>query len=457
MKGPKVVLIGAGSVFFGRQTIWSMVMKESLRGGTLALVDLDKKKLGWMRAVAERCVKEAKSPLKIEVSDDRRKVLKNADFVVLAFANEGVKLRGNDADISTKHGMIMCSADTVGPGGIMRTIREVPRQNEILKDVEKLCPDAWVINWVNPTAAMGIAMMRNFPRLKTLAICDGPHNPRFDNDLIVQAGIVKSADQITDALRSSVKIRSGGVNHFNWLFEMTHKGKDMIPRIKESLKKASQSEHIASSEDGKVTLTNKIAHQLAEAVGYIPKCVWHTQEYLPYFQGHDVAKEEALTIRKWNIEVRRKWMDECWTDMQDIASGKRATSDFLEKTTADHASDIIGSMWSGKSRKFYINVRNNGAVTNLADDAYVEVPCVADMSAVMPLPFGPIPRPILGYAQRVLDEHELAVEAAVSCDRATLLKAFLASMVAVSIPDARNCMEEMLASERKYLPKKWFV
>ena len=103
--------------------------------------------------------------------------------------------------------MIMCSADTVGPGGIMRTLREVPRQNEILSDVKKLCPEAWVINWVNPTAAMGIAMMRHFPELKSLAICDSPHNPNFDRGICVDAGLAKSPELVTDALLSKVKIR----------------------------------------------------------------------------------------------------------------------------------------------------------------------------------------------------------------------------------------------------------
>ena len=162
-------------------------------------------------------------------------MLKGADFVTLAFANEGVKLRGVDADISTKHGMTMCSADTIGPGGTMRTLREVPRQTQILKDVAQYCPDAWVINWVNPTAAMGIAMMRHFPQLKSLAICDGPHNPHFDNQLMIDAGLAKSAEAITDALRSRVKIRSGGVNHFNWLVEMRYKDKDVTGKVKDKL------------------------------------------------------------------------------------------------------------------------------------------------------------------------------------------------------------------------------
>ncbi|MFC1452117.1 glycoside hydrolase family 4 [Verrucomicrobiota bacterium] len=456
MKGPKVVLIGAGSAFFGRQTAWSMASKEALCGGTLALVDVDTKKLGWMAKIAARAAEARKVPLRIEAHTDRRRALKGADFVVLAFAVEGVKLRGVDADVSTRHGMTMCSADTIGPGGTMRTLREVPRQNAVLKDVRRICPDAWVINWVNPTAAMGIAMMRHFPDVKSLAICDGPHNPRFDDSLIVDAGLASSPARITDALRSRVQIRSGGVNHFNWLVGMTHRGRDVTGRIKRKLREASQAEHVAKSAKGKVDLANRIAWQLADAIGYVPKCVWHTQEYLPFFQGHDVLKREALGIRKWSIEARKEWMRECWADMRGIASGRRPISDFLDRTTPDHASDIIEAMWAGLPKRFYINVRNGGAVPNMADDAFLEIPCVVDMNEVRPLPFGDMPRPLLGYMQRVLDEHELAVEAAVTCDRRVLRQAFLAGMVAVSIPDVDACIDELLRRERRYLPAAWF-
>jgi alpha-galactosidase len=455
MKGPKVVLIGAGSAFFGRQTIWSMVSKPALANGTLALVEPDTQKLGWLQKIARRAIAARKVPLKLQVSTDRKELLKGADFVTLAFANEGVELRGVDARISTRHGMIMCSADTIGPGGTMRTLREVPRQSKILKDVEKLCPEAWVINWVNPTAAMGIAMMRHFPHLKSLAICDGPHNPMFDDNLIVRAGLADSAAEITDALRSRVRIRSGGVNHFNWLVEMTHEGRDVTERIKQKLRDSSQAIHVANSESGKVELTNRIAAQLADAVGYVPMCIWHTQEYLPYFQGHDINKADALTIRPWSVEVRRQWMNACWTDMRHIASGKRPIDDFLAKTTADHASDIIEAMWAGLPKRFYINMPNGGAVPNMASDAFLELLCDVNMNQVRPLPFGPMPRPLTGYLQRVLDEHELAVEAAITHDRKTLRQAFLASMVAVSIPDVDACIADLLAAEKKYLPLAW--
>lgn len=458
VKGPRVVLIGAGSVFFSRQTIWSMVTKEALNHGTLALVDVDKVKLGWMEQVARRAIATKRVPLKLEVSTDRRKVLKGADFVILAFAREGVRLRGLDAEISTRHGMTMCSADTVGPGGIMRTIREVPQQNAILSDVERMCPDAWVINWVNPTAAMGIAMMRHFPQLKSLAICDGPHNPHFDNNLIVNAGLAKSADKITDDMRSRVKIRSGGINHFNWLIEMSLDGRDLRGKVLDSVRRAARAKLPRNPSWGQKqhALCSRIALQLAEAVGYVPMCIGHTREYLPYFQGHDVDRRDALAIDMWPIKERRKMMNMCWDDMKDLASGKRPMADFLEKTTPDHASDIMESMWVGIQKKLYINVRNGGAVSNMTDDAYLELPCVVDLNGVYPLPFGEMPRPLIGYFQRVLDEHELAVEAAVTCSRATLRQAFLASMVSVSIPDVDACMDEMLAKERKYLPAGWY-
>ena len=437
MKGPKVVLIGAGSTFFGRQTVWSMVMKEALHSGTLALVDPDEKKLGWMAKIARRAIDARKVPLKLEVATNRKRVLKGADFVILAFAVEGVKLRGVDADISTKHGMTMCSADTAGPGGIMRTVREVPRQNRILKDVEKLCPDAWVINWTNPTAAMGIAMMRHFPHLRRIAICDGPHNPRFDDDLIVRAGLAKSADKITDALRSRVSIYCTGVNHFSWLIEMTHKGKELGGKVIESFK------------------GNAMFYQLAKAMGYAPMCFWHTQEYLPFFMGHDVDRKKGLKLKKWLVKNRWTWMRECWSDMRKIASGRRGIEDFLEKTTPDHASDIIEAMWAGLNKTFYINTENNGAVPNMPDDAFLELLSAVDMNRISPLPSVEIPPPLLGYVQRVLDEHELAVEAGVTFDRQTLRQAFLASMTAVSIPDIDNCIDEMLRRERQYLDKKW--
>lgn len=450
-------MIGAGSAFFGLQTVHGMVTREPLLSGTLALVDTDVKKLEWVAHVARRAIVASKAPLDLVVETDRRKALKGADFVILAFASESVKLRGLDAEISTKHGMPLCSADTVGPGGIMRTLREVPRQAAILKDVERLCPDAWVANWVNPTAAMGIAMTRRFPRLRSFALCDLPHNPMFDNNLIVAAGLAPSSGAVTDALRARVRIRSGGVNHFNWLVAMEYNGSDVTGAVKLSVKRD------AETADMNTGAPSVLARwRLTEAIGYVPMCIRHTKEYLPFFQGHDMqwrtdesSGNGALRLDAWDSGRRMRWMRERWADMRELASGHRSIEDFLGRVLPDHMIDIVEAMWTGSRQHFYINVHNGGAVTNMSADAYLELPCTVDMNEIRPLPFGPMPRPLLGYMYRVLDEHELAVDAAVSCDKAKLRQAFLASMLAVSIPDVDTCIKQMLRRQKQHLPDGW--
>lgn len=163
---PKIVVIGAGSLFFGRQSIWQMVDSKYLNQGTLALVDTDEEKLSKMVRLAEMVAKENHVPLKVEGSTNQREVLKDADFVVLSFAENTVKYRGIDCQVALKYGIRMCSGDTIGPGGIFRAMRELPVIMECVKDIEELCPDAWVINYINPSAVHGIALSRYAPQLK---------------------------------------------------------------------------------------------------------------------------------------------------------------------------------------------------------------------------------------------------------------------------------------------------
>ncbi len=124
---PKVVVIGAGSLFFGRQAIWQMVHSPHLNEGTLSLVDTDPHRLDQMATLAHQVVAETGVALQIEAASDWKAVLPGADFVVLSFANQTVKYRGIDCAISEKYGIRMCSGDTIGPGGIFRAMREFPQ------------------------------------------------------------------------------------------------------------------------------------------------------------------------------------------------------------------------------------------------------------------------------------------------------------------------------------------
>lgn len=213
---PKVVVIGAGSLFFGRQSIWQMVHSPYLNQGTLALVDTDEERLSKMVKLAEMVAKENNVSLKIEGSVDRRQVLPGADFVVLSFAEESVKYRGIDCQVSLKYGIRMCSGDTIGPGGIFRAMRELPVIMECAKDIEELCPDAWVINYINPSTVHGIALHRYAPNLKSFALCDSHHMPHKKAYYAVRAGIIGDNSQFTEEINQKFDFCIAGVNHFTW-------------------------------------------------------------------------------------------------------------------------------------------------------------------------------------------------------------------------------------------------
>ncbi|MEO1238011.1 MAG: glycoside hydrolase family 4, partial [Planctomycetota bacterium] len=176
--------------------------------------------LAKMKTLAEMVIANNNAPLKLEASTDRRDVLKDADFVVLSFADRNAHFRGVDCDTSVKYGIRMCSGDTIGPGGVFRTLREWPEIARSARDILELCPDAWVINYINPAAVHGIGLARFFPDLKSIALCDAQHD--LHEKYAAAAGV---------PCDDKLELRSAGPNHFTWLLEARYDGRDLVPAI----------------------------------------------------------------------------------------------------------------------------------------------------------------------------------------------------------------------------------
>ena len=234
---PKVVVIGAGSLFFGRQSIWQMVHSPHLHGGTLGLVDTDGERLEKMARLAEMVIEANGVSLALEASTDRKDVLSGSDFVVLSFADRSAMFRGIDCEVAERYGVRMCSGDSIGPGGIFRTMREFPVILACARDIEALCPDAWVVNYVNPTAVHGIGLRRYAPKLKSFALCDGLHMPYVRQSYAVRAGIIDYEDDYTDEIDREFDLRISGVNHFTWVLRAEYAGRDVMPEIAESVRR----------------------------------------------------------------------------------------------------------------------------------------------------------------------------------------------------------------------------
>lgn len=453
---PKVVLIGAGSLFFGRQAVWQMSQSEHLQNGTLALVDADAVHLGRMKALADKVVDHCDIPLKIESSTNARDVLEGADFVVLSFAEDSVKYRGIDCQIALKYGIRMCSGDTIGPGGIMRTLREFPHILQYCRDVEDLCPDAWVINYINPTAANGIGLKIFAPDLHSFALCDGLHMPHVKRNYAKRAGIIEKDDEWNDELAAKFDFRIAGPNHFTWLLKAEFEGRDVSGEIAEDLRKNAATETEGGDTGAKAAFNTSISYELYKAFGYVPACTGHTKEYVRFWQGLSHTEDRIPQLSIWETGDRYERHAAMWREVDSYVLGMEPIDKFIERSGPDHATDIIESMWGGLGKRFFINTLNNGAVSAMPDDAFLEMMCDADMDKVQPCPVGNAPVGLRGLWQQVLDTHELTVRAAVNHDRDLLYRAFACDPLTQSLTDSAAMMEELLTAEKAALPGKWF-
>ncbi len=455
---PKVVVVGAGSLFFGRQAIWQMVHSPHLQTGTLALVDTDEDRLAKLVTLATQVAAVNGVELVVEGTTDWRDALPDADFVVLSFARDTVRYRGIDCAISAKYGVRMCSGDTIGPGGIFRAMREFPRILECAADVARLCPDAWVINYINPSAVHGIGLMRFAPNVRSFALCDSLHMPHIRTRMARMAGLLADdKDSLAPEQDQAFDMRIAGVNHFTWLLRAEYRQRDVMPDIANALARSAACEATDQVTDSKAWLNMSIGHELYAIFGYVPVCVAHTKEYVPYYQGTGTPQGRIPPLAIWDTETRYDRHEAMWQQIDDFLSGAIPIADYTTLMGPDHATDIIESMVGGLGKPFYVNTANRGAVTNMQDDAFLELLC--DINVVegpVPRPVGDMPRGLLGRQQVILDTHELTAEAVAKGDYGLLRRAMLTDPIVNSIGAADAILQELLEQEREVLPDCWY-
>lgn len=448
-KSPKIVIIGAGSLFFGRKAIWAANHLPGLKGCTLSLVDTDPGHLDQMTQLANLAAESTQSGTKVESTSDYREALPNADFVILSFSERNAHYRKVDCTISEKYGIRMCSGDTIGPGGVFRAMREFPKILEIAHAVEKICPDAWLINYVNPSATMGIGLMRH-STAKSFALCDSHHLPYKKESYFDLLGADRSEIDQFD-------MRIGGVNHFTWLLKAEFKGKDVMPKILEAARAKGMLEKDQGYAKGR--FNERITAQLAEVFGAIPTCIAHTKEYVPYYQGRSALAEPVPPLSVFDSDERAEQTEKMWQQIAGYTSGKTPMSDFHKKETSDHATDIIHTMVAEDGRNYFINRPNSECtegggrpVPNLPEDAFFELECRLDRNGPKPLPVAEFPYGLRSQQMLILDIHELTIEAIMKRDKTLLVRALAMDPLVNSIATAKAVVEELLQAQKEVLP-----
>ncbi|HET7579033.1 MAG TPA: alpha-glucosidase/alpha-galactosidase [Bacillales bacterium] len=423
MEPVKIVIIGAGSVSFGPGSLRDAIQCKELRNSTLVLVDIHRENLQLVYRLAERMNREAGTGLIIESTTDRREALRDADFVITSVAVKRDELWRTDWNIPLKNGVKQVLGENGGPGGLSHALRNIPMVLEICKDMEELCPEAWLINFTNPESRICMAVKKH-TKIKCVGLCHGVYMGR---------------DRVAEILGlkpNEVDVKAAGVNHLLWLMDIRHQksGKDLYPELREK--------ETRLSETG-----DPLTREMFRRFGYWPSpSDDHIGEYLPY--AYEFTGLEGYDFN--GADANRKRM---WTLIEGWASGDEPLGDLLTKPSGEKAFQIIRAI--SENRNEYIeavNIPNNGCITNLPDDAIVEVPALVSAYGVQGLTMGDLPEGIASLCRTQISVQKLVVEAAVEGDRKAALQALLIDPVVSSAEEAEKTLNELLSAHREYLP-----
>ncbi|WP_077534645.1 alpha-galactosidase [Massiliimalia massiliensis] len=429
----KIAIIGAGSIIFCKTLLNDLLSTPALKGFTYTLMGPTMWKLEKQKEYADQLIEKNNLDAKIFCTTDRREALKNAKYVILMFQIGGTAAYRYDYEIPMKYGVDQCIGDSMGPGGVFRCLRSAPVIMGIGKDIKELCPDAYVLNYVNPMGAV-CTVAGCATDMKMVGLC---HGVQTTLDLI--AGY-------TNVAKNEIDYLCAGINHMDWFLKLEKDGEDLYPLLRENMEKPEYYKN------------EKVRGEVMRQCGYfMTESTGHLSEYLPWFRKNqevlDLYCDEpdfggaSGAYYKYSVMVAEKFAK---TDVLSIESGE------LEPRSKEYCSYIIEALETGRPFKFSGNVRNNGFITNLPYDATVEVPIYADREGLHPFTIGDLPIQLAAMNQSNLTVQGLAAEAAIHGDPELAFWAIamdpLTSSV-LSLKDVRKMVSEMFEAEMEWLPQ----
>jgi alpha-galactosidase len=420
---------------------------------------LDADRLALIHAVAQRLSCEWGAKLAIESSTRRQDVLPGADFVIVAIEvgpREATWRR--DWEIPLQFGVHQPYGENGGPGGLSHTLRQVPEMLAIARDMEQLCPEAWLINFTNPLPRLCLAASR-YSRIKAVGLCHQIVNAYMmvgvalanqlglDVPLSVISNdgpeVWSNARQAAEQARSLVDIKAAGLNHFTWILDLRHRGsgEDLYPAFREAF---------LSLPDGFEPLTR----DLFQITGLCPvPGDNHLAEYLPWCHDPQTRPWEKYDLRPFDWDRARTEREQKWQDIEGMAQGSAAI-DSLREARGEGAAELIEGLLGGKDAyRPAVNVPNQGHIANLPDGAIVELPALVGGWGIRGLNIGRLPDMVAELCRREITVAGLAVDAAANGDRQTALQALLLDPCINDLDTARAILDAYLREFADYLPQ----
>lgn len=428
----KISIIGAGSIIFCKTLILDILAVPGLDGTLFSLMAPTSSRTSQVQEYINRVIAANGLLSQVEVTTDRRSAVSGSDFVIATFQVGGNKAFALDIEIPLKYGVDQCIGDSLGPGGVFRTARTAPVLAELARDMKELCPEALLLNYVNPMAS--VCNILNEFGIKNVGLC---HGVQTTLDLISgYAGVPKN----------EIEYLCAGINHMAWFLSLKHNEKDLYPVLRDNIE---HPEYYANE---------KVRGEVFRHSGYfMTESTGHLSEYLPWFRKnkeslHTYCDEPAFggetgAALRFGLAVEQKYGTSMLLDKEPST---------LPPRSVEYGSYIIEAMALGGSFSFNGNVCNDGYIDNLPQGDCVEVPIVANSRGLHPQKIGRLPMVCAAMNTSNMLVSRMAADAAIAGDSELLAQAISMDPLTAAVLDLKAIREmtsELLEAQRTWLPQ----
>ena len=419
----KITVIGGGSSYTPELIDGFIQNEEQLQVDEIALYDIDEDRLNIVGGMAQRMVRYAEMDTKVTLNTDRPRAIDGAKFVLSSMRVGQMPARIVDEKIPLKYNVI--GQETTGPGGTFKAFRTIPVTLDIARDMEKYAPDAWYINFTNPSGIMTEALIKH-TNLKVVGLCNNPINT------------IAAMAEAFHVAPKDVFLEWMGLNHVNWVRRVYIKGKDMTQDLMDRLEEFVDIEEMPQFDP-----------ELVRTLGVLPTY------YLQYYYYHPKRVEEAKAAEKSRgevvLEVEKELLKK-YADLKVLVKpeelAQRGGARYSEA-----AVNLILSLMLDRRDVQIVVARNGGSIADLPPNASVEVPCVVGAHGVTPLVMGHLPESIRSLCQQAKAWESATVKAAVSGSRKDAVLAMLQNPLVPDYPTAVALVDEMMEAHKQYLPQ----
>jgi alpha-galactosidase len=434
----KITFIGAGSLGFTRSLVRDILTFPLLKDSTLSLMDINAERLEFSRASVQKIVDMGHYPAKVEATMDRVEALKGADVVLCTILVGETEVWRHDIEIPKKYGVDTNVGDTRGPSGIFRALRTIPVMLSIVKDMERYCPQATLLNYTNPMAMLCRAMQRE-SFIPLTGLC---HSVQGTAEMLA-SWIGAPMEEIT--------YTCAGINHQAFYLKYEWNGENAYPLI-----------HKAVTENQDIYNEEQVRNEMYLHLDYYPtESSGHNSEYNAWFRKRpDLIEKYCTHGTGWNpgeyayILKEYQHAENTWKEEAKQWFAKD-TPISLERGH-EYAAYIINALKGGEIFGFNGNVPNTNLITNLPQGACVEVPVYVDTNGFRPVHVGPLPPQLVTLVHTSSMIEEMAVEAAITGDAHLVFQACafdpLTSAV-LSLAEIETMVNEMLQQNKPFLPQ----